>query len=99
CLDQATESDLSSAREVLTPHRRYTRLQAGNPDRQWVTVNFSTAWKITQGWASTAPGPFALHRGPWFPVLRQRWRARAEKLSIPALAPPLVTLHDAVALH
>src|SRR5260221_67473 len=49
-LDEATQYDLSSAREILTSHRRYTRLQAGNRDRQWVNTNFSTAWQITQWW-------------------------------------------------
>jgi hypothetical protein len=76
-------------------------IYAGNPDRQWVTVNFSTAWKITQRWASsTAPGHLALQGGPWFSVLRQRWRAWAEKLGIPppAPAPPVVTFPEAVAL-
>jgi len=98
-LDEAAQYDLSSAREILTSHRRYTRLQAGNPDRQWVNANFSTAWQITQWWASTTAGHFALPQR-WFPVLRERWRARAEKLGVPpaAPAPPVVTFPEAVAL-
>jgi hypothetical protein len=99
-LDQAAQYDLSGAREILTSHRRYTKLQAGNPDRRWVTVNFSIAWQITQWWASTAPGYFALLRERWFPVLHERWRARAGKLGIlsQAPAPSVITFPEAVAL-
>jgi hypothetical protein len=99
-LDEATQYDLSGAREILTSHRRYTKLQASNPDRQWVIVNFSAAWQITQRWASTGPGYFAVLRERWFPVLHERWHARAEKLGIPSqpAAPRVVTFPEAVAL-
>jgi hypothetical protein len=99
-LDEAAQYDLSAAREILAFHRRYTRLQAGNFDRQWVTVNFTAAWQIAQGWGSTAPGYFASPGDRWFPVLRKRWRARAEKLGIPPLAPApaVVTFPEAVGL-
>jgi hypothetical protein len=89
---ETAQYDLSLARDVLTAHRRYSRLLSASPDRKWAGNVFGAAWQITERWASTAVIRF--------PVLTRRWRTRARALGIPPAihAPAVVTFPEAAML-
>lgn len=95
------QHDLTAAPEIITAHRRYCRLIHGSGDPGPTYRTFLSTWfMVTANWANRPPKAIP---NPFTPYLNlePRWRARAERLALPAaprLIPALVTFPEAVAL-
>jgi len=90
---EATQHDLSAARDVLDADRRLSGLLARSGHRAWAWGEFITAWNVAQDFTEREPGRM--------PAFTRRWRDRATALGITQAErrpPRIATFPEAVTL-